>query len=974
MQRTLLLSALLLLGFTASAQVVYVDADATGAGNGTSWADAYDDLTIALDSAAAGSELWIAAGTYVTPDSSSFFIERELSLYGGFAGTETDRAAADPAANVTVLSGDVLGNDGDDFDASLMSDNNRVLVVLDTADEQSFRAMVSGLTITNGVIARDLQDTDPSLIPFAGGGLLALGRVDLSDVIFVDNRANFGSAAAFVTTRATGSTVDNIELTGNFFSFGGLLYSNGADSLRYADVEYTGTADTMSSTIIDAAFGNGFNVTGSTFTNVITGNRAFGGSIGTINVTGVRISDCRFDGSFADVAGGAIGLSHDESNDAGRTNVADEAIVENCTFESSSAGSAGGAIYLQNANVTVRESDFLQNFAPNGGAIYSQTTATDELQYTQVFSGNTFTGNSTVSGGGAILTISDQTTYEHRGNTYDQNSSTTEFGGGAIYHQGAAGVTSLATFTDNEFTRNASNDDLGGAVRLTSISGEFRGNTYTNNSGSTGTVWVSGAGQTFSFVNELFDQNTGSVRVPIARGGGIAAFLSAGTTPTAITIDSSTFTQNSVGQDTRVSGGGAIYVEGDAPANGTLTVSNSLFAGNQTVGSEISPSGGAILALNGVDVTINDSDFINNRSQSGGGAIATFAQLTIDSTGGVRDTIFPRMDQPKLRINRSFFLSNLAARQGGALEINNSSVDMRNSLLIQNALVNNQGSGGALIINGIAYDTLISENYLINNTFYGNLDGGMPATNTTVGSVGNAVALFQEGGNSAEANAVNLTIQNNAFFQNDPDEEAIGIETTGNDGSITVRSLGGNYFNSNLSAGVTEDLLTDDDIVNTTLADTDIFKDPLLDDITAEFPNLELIGDAATNPLVDAGTTGDLVPDTDFYGNDRDGTPDIGALELGSIPPTGVAEPIEGSGLAFDFFPVPAASELNIVNGDAGVRSFVVLLSDASGRLLSARRFTGERNTLPVAELPAGTYNLTLIVHDKLYSKRFTKL
>ena len=971
MHKNLLLSALLLLGLTTSAQVVYVDADATGDNDGSTWANAFDDLTVALDSAAAGSELWIAAGTYVTPDSASFFIERELSLYGGFDGTETDRAAANPTANVTILSGDVMGNDGDGFDAALMADNNRVLVVLDTARTQSFRASVSGLTITNGVRAEDFEEG--SIIPFAGGGLLALGRVAVTDVIFRDNRANFGSAAAFVTGAATGSTVNNVDLQGNYFSNGGLLYSNGADSLRYEAIDYTGTTDTMPSPVIDAAFGDAFTVTGSTFTNVITGNRAFGGTIGTFNVTGVRITDCSFDGTFADVAGGALGLSHNAANDASRTNVADEAIVENCTFESSSAGAVGGAIYLQNANVTIRESDFMQNFSPNGGAIFGQTTAEDELQYTQIFSGNTFTGNSTVAGGGAILTISDRTTYEHRGNTYNQNSSTSAFGGGAIYHQGESGVPSMAMLYDNEFTRNAANEDLGGAIRLTSISGQFRGNTYTNNSGNTGTVFVGGDDCSFSFNNELFRENTGTVADPIARGAGIASFMSGGANPTTIEIDSSTFTRNSVGQDDFISGGAAIYVSGEAPGTARLTVSNSLFAANATVGGANGASGGAIYALNGVMVDIMDSDFVSNSSQSGGGAIGTRALVTVDSTGGVRDTFFEPMDQPMLNIERSFFLSNTAGTQGGAMEINYGSIDMRNSILIQNALVDDQGSGGALIINGIAVGTLILDNYLVNNTFYGNLDGNLAGTNTTVGSVGNAVALFQEGGNPAEENAVRLTIQNNAFFQNDPDEEAIGIETTGNDGSITVRSLGGNYFNSNLSAGVTEDVLTDDDIVNTTLADTDIFKDPLLDDITAEFPNLELLGDAASNPLVDAGTTGELVPEIDFYGNDRDAMPDIGALELGSIDPSGVAEPIENSGLAFAFFPVPATTELNIVNTDAGVRSFVVLLSDAGGRLLAGHRYTGERNALPVAQLPAGVYNLTLIVNDKLYSKRFTK-
>lgn len=68
--------------------------------------------------------MWIAAGTYVTPDTASFFIDKELTVLGGFAGTETNADAADPDANPTILSGDVLGNDGTmGFDSLLYLDN-----------------------------------------------------------------------------------------------------------------------------------------------------------------------------------------------------------------------------------------------------------------------------------------------------------------------------------------------------------------------------------------------------------------------------------------------------------------------------------------------------------------------------------------------------------------------------------------------------------------------------------------------------------------------------------------------------------------------------------------------------------------------------------------------------------------------------------------------------------------------------------
>ncbi len=145
MKKFLLFCGLLLVAITAKAQV-YVDADATGNNDGTTWADAYTDLSIAIDSAAAGSDLWIAAGTYVTPDSTPFFIDREISLYGGFAGSETTAEEADPATNPTVLSGDVMGNDVvGSYDSLLAVDNNRVLVVLDTNETSQFTVIIDGV-------------------------------------------------------------------------------------------------------------------------------------------------------------------------------------------------------------------------------------------------------------------------------------------------------------------------------------------------------------------------------------------------------------------------------------------------------------------------------------------------------------------------------------------------------------------------------------------------------------------------------------------------------------------------------------------------------------------------------------------------------------------------------------------------------------------------------------------------------------
>ena len=74
----------------AHAATIFVDQAATGANDGSSWADARTGLQDALATAAAGDQVWIAQGVY-TPGPSRFVefrVPSGVQLYGGFSGTE----------------------------------------------------------------------------------------------------------------------------------------------------------------------------------------------------------------------------------------------------------------------------------------------------------------------------------------------------------------------------------------------------------------------------------------------------------------------------------------------------------------------------------------------------------------------------------------------------------------------------------------------------------------------------------------------------------------------------------------------------------------------------------------------------------------------------------------------------------------------------------------------------------------------
>ena len=79
---------------------------AGGAGDGTSWANAYrGDLETAYkDAARYRGEVWIKKGVYEIKN--SIELKSNVRIIGGFIGNETSADAADPVRNVTVITGD----------------------------------------------------------------------------------------------------------------------------------------------------------------------------------------------------------------------------------------------------------------------------------------------------------------------------------------------------------------------------------------------------------------------------------------------------------------------------------------------------------------------------------------------------------------------------------------------------------------------------------------------------------------------------------------------------------------------------------------------------------------------------------------------------------------------------------------------------------------------------------------------------
>ena len=164
--------------------VLYVDCDATGTGDGSTWANAYTDLSVALSSERVFSEVWVAEGTYLPGEirSSFFLLPPNIGVYGGFSGSETSRDQRDSSAHLTILSGDIgISNDN--------SDNCFHVVV------PSNGSSLDGFRITGGYANKNYSDDDRG----KGAGLWA-DEVNFSvnDCNFTNNISYQGGSAIYI--------------------------------------------------------------------------------------------------------------------------------------------------------------------------------------------------------------------------------------------------------------------------------------------------------------------------------------------------------------------------------------------------------------------------------------------------------------------------------------------------------------------------------------------------------------------------------------------------------------------------------------------------------------------------------------------------------------------------------------------------------------------------------------------------------
>ncbi len=299
-------------------------------------------LTSMLNTAPAGSTIYVASGTY---NINGLTINKNIILQGA-------------GQNLTIFAGN--GN-------RILTIGN-VQVTINDIQFKGGAADYGGAIVNSGTLTLNNDFFTGNTASKYGGAINNNNVLTVNNCLFTGNTApgvfeiGYGSGSSILNNRECTLTVNNSTFTGNTAGSYGVIFQlgNGIISNSYFANNIAGEG----AAIFTSSGGNS-----QIINDVFENNKAISGAGGALdNYHAIStVTGCKFIGNSALRVGGAI---YNDGQDV--VNLTQSSfIVKNCTFTNNKAASGGGAIMTYAGTATVSGSTFNGNTAPNGGALYN---------------------------------------------------------------------------------------------------------------------------------------------------------------------------------------------------------------------------------------------------------------------------------------------------------------------------------------------------------------------------------------------------------------------------------------------------------------------------------------------------------------------------------------------------------------------------------------------------------------------------
>lgn len=402
-------------------------------------------LQTALAAAQAGNEIWVKAGIYKPAADTrfpnvSFQLKDGVALYGGFSGAETARDQRDWKTHITVLSGDLGGDDRTNPNgvvtntADIVGQNAYHVVFSSRVDKT---AVLDGFVITAGYASQ----MPPNIHGFGGGMLMQAGSPTLNNLIFSGNTAGKGAAyyggGAMYISFASNPVLTHVTFIANTAGGAAGMFNDRGSNPVLNDVTFThnmaidascmGNYAGSSPILNDVVFDNNSSSnkgcmvnegkSNPTLNHVTFSNNSARYGAGMYNYqSSPTLTDVIFSNNKAGHVGGAM-ENEDLSNP----------ILNKVLFSGNSAYHEGGGMFnIVGSNPILTNVAFINNIVTGDGGGGGMNNYNSSPVLTNV----TFSGNHAVVGGGignwqSSLTLTNVTFSE---NTADQY-------GSAMYSQ-----------------------------------------------------------------------------------------------------------------------------------------------------------------------------------------------------------------------------------------------------------------------------------------------------------------------------------------------------------------------------------------------------------------------------------------------------------------------------------------------------------------------------------------------------------